>query len=434
MKNGFYNEFDTECMNPNVLKRKESDSRTPFQIDRDRIIFSHAFRRLQSKTQLFRSGEYDFYRTRLTHSIEVARIGRSICDYLRELENPLADHFYIDPDLTEALGLAHDLGHPPFGHIGERELNKLMAPYGGFEGNAQTLRIITDLLYERRDHPMGMNPTRGFIDGILKYKNLFKESFVTLSSGEQKYPENHFIYNEQESYRDFVFGGESIPSSYKEGDKLNHFKSIECQIMDWADDTAYSLHDVIDGIKAGFISQFTIENWAETQALSGSQQKHLETLIDSMKKSIIEPVFSNKLGSFIQACHLETATNFLSGKTNRYAFNLKVMPEIKEECEVYKSLAVELIFKSARIQQVEFKGRHILNRLFKALVENYINPSGESLMIIPARFSHWINSETDKNIKLRRLCDFLSDLTDSLAVKTYKRLFDPEYGSITDIS
>jgi dGTPase len=434
MKNTFYNDFDTANMHPSVLKRKDGDYRSPFQIDRDRIIFSYVFRRLQSKTQLFRSGDYDFYRTRLTHSIEVARVCRSICDYLKAHNTtPLNESFFIDPDLTEAIGLAHDLGHPPFGHIGERELNKLMAHAGGFEGNAQTLRIVTELMYERKDKPMGMNPTRAFLDGILKYKKLHKECFKTLSSGEQQYPQNHFIYNDQEPYRNFVLGDAQIPDALKEGDKLNEFKSIECQVMDWADDTSYSLHDVIDGIKLGFINQSTIEAWAETQQLNERKQKHLEILIDAMRRGNIEPVFSNKLGTFIQACSLTPTTNFLTPRSNRFAFNLTIDPDIKEECEVYKSLAVELIFKSARIQQVEFKGRNILNSLFKALVENYISPSGESLMIIPSRISHWIQGEKDKNVKLRRLCDFLGDLTDKNAIKTYKRLFDPEYGSITDI-
>jgi dGTPase len=124
--NTFYNDFDLERF-PNTPVA-ESDYRNAFQIERDRIIFSYPFRRLQSKTQVFQSGEYDFYRTRLTHSIEVAKIGRSICEYLRASSDQLNDSFYIDADLTEAVGLAHDMGHPPFGHIGERKLNEMMGP------------------------------------------------------------------------------------------------------------------------------------------------------------------------------------------------------------------------------------------------------------------------------------------------------------------
>src|SRR5580704_16255786 len=142
-QNGFYNSFDLES-----LDLRETDNfRSPFQVDRDRIIYSSAFRRLQAKTQVFVSGEFDFYRTRLTHSLEVAQIGRSICSYLQQKSPSLEGDFFIDPDLVEAICLTHDLGHAPFGHAGERTLHHLMLKYGGFEGNAQSLRIITETIY-----------------------------------------------------------------------------------------------------------------------------------------------------------------------------------------------------------------------------------------------------------------------------------------------
>ncbi|MEI2609638.1 MAG: dNTP triphosphohydrolase [Candidatus Promineifilaceae bacterium] len=169
--NRFYSAFDTATLKERPAAPGEY--RNAFQIDRDRIIHSSAFRRLQSKTQVFLSGEYDFYRTRLTHSIEVAQIGRSICSYLQQ-SDLLADDCFIDPDLVESACLAHDLGHPPFGHTGERTLHALMQPYGGFEGNAQTLRILTQTIFsEGRD---GMNPTRALLDGVLKYKTLQAET------------------------------------------------------------------------------------------------------------------------------------------------------------------------------------------------------------------------------------------------------------------
>ena len=125
MQNSFYNDFDEQRFPDTSLP--ESEYRNAFQIERDRIIFAYPFRKLQSKTQVFQSGEYDFYRTRLTHSIEVAKIGRSICHFLQCSSPHLSHDFHVDPDLTEAICLAHDLGHPPFGHIGERKLNELMA-------------------------------------------------------------------------------------------------------------------------------------------------------------------------------------------------------------------------------------------------------------------------------------------------------------------
>src|SRR5260370_31903703 len=140
--NSFYSRFDEESYAP----RTTDQYRTPFQVDRDRVLYSYAFRRLQTKTQVFRPGEYDFYRTRLTHTIEVAQIGRSICSYLLRTSRSLNKSFFIDPDLVEAICLAHDIGHPPFGHAGERTLDKLMANYVGFEGNAQTLRLLTETI------------------------------------------------------------------------------------------------------------------------------------------------------------------------------------------------------------------------------------------------------------------------------------------------
>src|SRR5271168_3177043 len=171
MTNRFYGAFDSETFGG----ERKSDYRNAFQIDRDRIIHAHAFRKLQAKTQVFLSGEYDFYRTRLTHSIEVAQIGRSICHFLRTEAGPLRDDFTIDGDLVEAVCLAHDLGHPPFGHSGERTLQELMAPWGGFEGNAQTLHLLTGTMYQNERGVRGMQPTRALLDGVLKYKKLYRE-------------------------------------------------------------------------------------------------------------------------------------------------------------------------------------------------------------------------------------------------------------------
>src|SRR3981189_2256361 len=193
-RNGFYNSFDLESLNP----REPDDFRSAFQVDRDRIIYSSAFRRLQAKTQVFVSGEFDFYRTRLTHSLEVAQIGRSICSFLQKNAVALETDFFIDADLVEAICLTHDLGHSPFGHAGERTLHQLMKPFGGFEGNAQSLRIIAETIYPGLDSRRGMNPTRAFIDGILKYKRLFREDSEAL---------NQFVYDEQEYLRVFVMGG-----------------------------------------------------------------------------------------------------------------------------------------------------------------------------------------------------------------------------------
>src|SRR5476649_2338333 len=185
MTNRFYGAFDSETPGG----ERKTDYRNAFQIDRDRIIHAQAFRKLQAKTQVFLSGEYDFYRTRLTHSMEVAQIGRSICQYLQVKGGLLRDDFRIDGDLVEAVCLAHDLGHPPFGHSGERTLQELMGRWGGFEGNAQTLHLLIETMYQDRAGVRGMQPTRSLMDGVLKYKTLHGQFRAP--------PTNHFLYDSQ---------------------------------------------------------------------------------------------------------------------------------------------------------------------------------------------------------------------------------------------
>ncbi|MFB9900224.1 dGTP triphosphohydrolase [Cerasicoccus arenae] len=436
MPDVFYTDFDYAAWgDQGPMPPADDPHRSPFQVDRDRVIFSFAFRRLQSKTQVFQSGEYDFYRTRLTHSLEVARIARSIGEWLRR---PEKGGQAIDLDLLEAIGLAHDIGHPPYGHIGERKLNELMASYGGFEGNAQTLRILTQLIYERPDGATGLRPTRAFLDGVLKYKSLRSEETAKLTEEDLKkspWPDNHFLYEEQADVRSFVFGGEAAPADLD----LNHFKSVECQIMDWADDTAYSLHDIVDGAKAGFLTEDTVRKWAA--GLSGKHawmRDHpaLIKLIETISENKLEPRFANKVGHFIHACSLKPTENFLSGMTERHAFRVIVDPEIERERDIYKQLALDVIFLSTRIQQIEFKGGVILHKLFTALAEHYL-PSqitGRSLKLLPEPIHSWTMATEDEATRARLLCDFIASLTDPQAARLYKRLFDPDFGSITDLS
>jgi len=431
MKNEFYNAFDLERFPESTPT--EGEYRNAFQIERDRIIFSYPFRRLQSKTQVFQSGEYDFYRTRLTHSIEVAKIGRSICEYLRASSDHLNDRFYIDADLTEAVGLAHDLGHPPFGHIGERKLNDLMAPYGGFEGNAQTLRILTELIYERPGSTQGIAPTRAFLDGVMKYKALQSECIEQSADGSPKYPDNHFIYDDQVDCRDIIFGGQNIPKELTSPNALNNFKSIECQIMDWADDTAYSLHDIVDGIHARYINVGSLTEWAESQNLNTEQTVLLEKLCEVIRENRYEPYFGWRVGKFVNACTLAPRSGFLSEQTNRHAFDLVIDPAIKAESKLYKHIALDLIFRSPQLQQIEFKGGYILERLFQALCANCADPSKNGLRILPTSEQILLRDEPDESGRYRRLCDYTAGLTDDLAIRTYKRLYDPDFGSIAEL-
>lgn len=422
MQNRFYNAFDAETFGG----ARKPDYRNAFQMDRDRIIHAHAFRKLQSKTQVFLSGEYDFYRTRLTHSIEVSQIGRSICHFLRTRSNLLRDDFYIDSDLVEAVCLAHDLGHPPFGHSGERTLQELMIEWGGFEGNAQTLHLLTETIFQNESGVRGMRPTRALLDGVLKYKKLFREF--------PQPPNNHFLYDAQEVYRRFVFGGKEIPAELHTGEALNAFKSIECQIMDWADDAAYSINDVIDGVKAGFLTFASIESWAAEQTIGAEEQHHLDRLLNAMRTDRLEGVFGARIGRFIEACRLRERDNFMAARTNRYRFELVVSETAQREALFFKRMANDIIFESPQLQQMEHKARRVLFDLWESCWRNYVDRGPRVINILPPQTGRLINAETTRAGKARRICDYLCGLTDGTIVRTYRRLFDPEFGSIRDLS
>jgi len=414
IENRFYNLFDFESLQP----RESDDYRTPFQTDRDRIIYSSAFRRLQAKTQVFLSGEFDFYRTRLTHSLEVAQIGRSMCSFLQQTSPFLHHDFYIDPDLIEAICLTHDIGHSPFGHAGERTLHHLMRPFGGFEGNAQSLRIIGETIYPGLETRRGMNPTRAFVDGIMKYKRLFCEQPEAM---------NHFIYDEQSHFRTFVYDD----VDWREIRDLNHFRSIECEIMDWADDSAYCLNDLVDSINAGFLRFERVQRWAEGKNFSGDSARHAETVLSAIRENKAEPRFSKKIGLFIRSCSLAERSNPLSSKTNRYRYGLSIDPAIRAEADFYKSLSQELVFEHPQLHQLERKGRVILEGIFSAFAESYFIDSGARLL--PESFDRVIRLATERRTRARILCDYMAGMTDGFATRTYKRLFDPDFGSLLDL-
>ena len=420
MANQFYSEFDTTVLSSNARIRAD-EYRSAFQIDRDRILYTSAFRRLQSKTQVFLSGEYDFYRTRLTHSLEVAQIGRSICARLKATGHLLSEAYFIDPDLVEAACLAHDIGHPPFGHAGERVLHEIMREKGGFEGNAQTLRLLTETIYGDK----GMNPTRAFLDATLKYKTLFSEV---------PQAPNHFVYEDQRPYLEFALGGSRLLNDLEPGSQRNEFKSIECQIMDWADDTAYCLNDIVDGANAGFINLEQLEHWASSNKLSSDECQHIEALCSAIRRRRLEPLMGHKVGDFINAVKLaEAPQNLLSEQTARYRYNLIINPETIAESKLYKRLSLDLVFRSPQLQQLDHKAYRILGKLFDIFADNYIGTGKRRLRLLPAENEEAISSAPNDTARARLICDLVAKMTDRFAVRTYRRLADPDFGSIVDL-
>ncbi len=427
MQNRFYQVFDTERASGYC---PEGDFRSPFQIDRDRVLHTPAFRRLQSKTQVFWSGEYDFYRTRLTHSLEVAQIGKSICHWLKYSSDLLHDDFFVDEDLVEAICLSHDLGHPPFGHAGERSLNHFMAEYGGFEGNAQTLRLLTERIFSQTRK--GMDPSRAFLDGVLKYKSLWSELKTTTG----KLPKNHFLYDAQEKHLNWAMGENDFPAELVPGQVRDGFKSIECQIMDWADDTAYSLNDLADSVKAGFLTVERIERWAEKKGHGIEEGSPLRSLLKAIRGQRIEPFVGKQIGRFIKAAHLVTATNFLSATSHRYSLELVVDDEVRAESELFKDLAYEVVFLSPQLKQLEHKGSYMLRRLWEVLEKRYVlgeTIDGQDFKLLPEADAAEIEAAESSEERARLVCDFLAGMTDGYAARTFRRLFEPGFGSIGDL-
>lgn len=428
MENHFYGHFDTERLSG---KSDAGDYRSAFQIDRDRVLHTPTFRRLQNKTQVFWSGEYDFYRTRLTHSLEVAQIGKSICAWLKhDPSTGLADGFFIDPDLVEAVCLSHDLGHPPFGHAGERTLNHLMGEHGGFEGNAQTLRLLTERIFSAKR--AGMDPSRAFIDGVLKYKTLHTELGTAIGVR----PEHHFIYDCQASFLDWALGGHDFPLELSPGKSRDSFKSIECQIMDWADDTAYSLNDLSDSVRAGFLHIEKIETWAANHQQDVSPGSPLGDLIAAIRHRRVDPFVGKRIGRYIRATTLVQDSNFLSAVSNRYKYRLLIDPTVKEESALFKRLAFELVFLSPQLKQLEHKGSRMLRQLWEILATRYIDGEridGQDFQLLPHDTAAEIAEAPSPSARARLVCDFLAGMTDGYAARTYKRLFSPDFGSINDL-
>lgn len=232
---GFLSERETARYNVAEPARSEGDERSPFERDRSRIIHSAAFRNLQGKTQIFEPHSADFMRTRLTHSIEVAQIGRG-----------LAKRFGVPGSLVETACLAHDLGHPPFGHTGEAVLNERMEKHGGFEGNAQTFRILTRLEPKHKDYD-GLDLCRASILAVLKYPYERNE----------RTKDHKFLY--LDDTRGDVTGWlyEGTDQELIDTPNPRPPRTLPCQLMDWADDIAYSVHDLEDGIASGLLRPST---------------------------------------------------------------------------------------------------------------------------------------------------------------------------------
>ena len=204
--------------------------------------------------------------------------------------------------------------------------------------------------------------------------------------------------------------------------------------MDWADDTAYCINDIADGVRAGFLTLERLERWAAKSGLDGITQPLFEELLNDIRRDRLEAVFSLKIGRLIQACRLVSRDSPLSAISNRYAFGLRVDAEALQLAAFYKRVALDLIFRSAPLQQMDYKGDRILEGISEAISECYLEKSELQSRILPEQTAAWMQeAEGDREAQLLVARDYLASLSDGQAMRIHKRLYDPEYASIIDL-
>jgi dGTPase len=347
------------------------DSRPAFERDRDRIIHCAAFRRLEYKTQVFVNHEGDYYRTRLTHSLEVAQIARGIARQLA-----------LNEDLTEALALSHDLGHTPFGHTGEETLNNLMREHGGFEHNRQSLRIV-ELLEERYPGFPGLNLCWETREGIIKHSS------------------------------DYDRPGSHAASAYAPGEK----PSLEAQIIDLADEIAYNNHDIDDGLKAGFITLQELRSvpiWAATWDLVAKkypgldEERHVYQTISHLIGCLIGDLVA-QVRRHLQAGGIDSVAAVRGASARLVDFS----PEIKQQNRELKTFLYRQLYRHYKVERMRIKAERFLSLLF----ENYL----EHPTLLPTAYQQRFELHGTERV----VCDYLAGMTDRYALDEYKRLFDP---------
>jgi dGTPase len=362
-----------------LFLENESTTRTIFQRDRDRIIHSTAFRRLKHKTQVFISHEGDHYRTRLTHSIEVAQIARS-----------MARAFCLDEDLTEAIALVHDFGHTPFGHAGERVLNELMREHGGFDHNAQSLRIVTKL-EQRYPYFDGLNLSWETLEGLVKHNGPVLEPSQPILDFDALFPLN-----------------------------LKSFASLEAQAAAIADDIAYDSHDIDDGLRASILNFDELR----TAPLIGDIIVDIERDYTNLSRPrMIAEITRRQITKMVEDVMKQTAHNLerLHPQTTddiRHAGHALVtfsphMARLEKELK-------DFLFKKLYRHNHVVEKMRVAGGLIEDLFHFYIKNPHE----LP---ENWCEKN---DLDVRKICDFLSGMTDQFAIREHQRLFDSSYTSL----
>ncbi|MEE1894509.1 anti-phage deoxyguanosine triphosphatase [Pseudomonas otitidis] len=426
----------------NRLENIASDNfqRDQYARDRARIIHSAYFRRLQGKTQVLGLGESDFYRTRLTHSLEVAQLSSGLTEFLKEKykDDINIKDFIPEKDLIEAISLAHDIGHPPFGHGGEVALNYCMRDDGGFEGNAQTLRICTKL--GEYSESAGLNLTRRTLLGVIKYPITYSASVnkAIYDSDDHRnidrYKPPKCIFDDETASLDWILG--HLPNSEREifslanshegkHSKTEH-KSLDCSIMEIADDIAYGVHDLEDAIALGLIDR---SSWdlEILSLLNGSSEKYsLAPQIDRLTENLFsgenrrrKKAVGELVNHFITASEITHKGIF---SENIYDLSATLQTKARESLNLLHSFIIKNVIQTPEVQTLEYKGQKMIMDLFDAIANN-------PTRLLPLKYR---NRYTESNQSLRIICDYLSGTTDDYATRLYHKIFTPSSGSIFD--
>ena len=432
--------------------KRQHDHRSPFQRDRGRILHSAAFRRLQSKTQVMGSGQSDFYRTRLTHSLEAAQIGSGISAQLRYKHPQLcAELFPDDETLIESICLAHDIGHPPFGHGGEIALNFMMRNHGGFEGNGQTFRIVSRL--EPFSEFYGMNLSRRTLLGLIKYPqtlaNLTQlplpevpQSFRQLKAGDWHPAKG--LYSDDAEMFDWVLSPlssadrELFQSTKNISSKHNKtlFKSLDCSLMELADDIAYGIHDLEDAIVTGIVNQQDFDNEVITK-LKEIDEPWIKEYCETLSAKLFNDqhyIQKEAIGALVNFLITEIYLSDLNvSKVNEdidikfteplLRYNAKLPENAGNALQIFKDFVFSFVIKQTSIQQLEYRGQQIVMELFEAL-------ASDPTRLLPKHAAQrWAYAKNNDLNEYRVIADYVSGMTDDYATQLYQTLFLPSGSS-----
>lgn len=394
------------------------------QRDRARLIHSSAFRRLQSKTQVLGIGESDFYRTRLTHSLEVAQIGSGICENLRERSSSQQEFLEWIPTLSqiEAICLAHDIGHPPFGHGGEVALNFYMHEIGGFEGNGQTLRIVSQLGEYSPDK--GLDLTRRTMLGILKYPVLHKEvanydhicTFRTKINIDSYKPPK-CIHDDDIEILDWILNGlpqEDVKKfrmlKEKDGKFKSEYKAFDTSIMELADDISYGVHDLEDALALRLVTERewndeVIARLSGNNVISNDVNFYTDKLFSSLNKERKHAI-SKLIGYFIPEITIQRQNKF---QTPLLDLQAVMSDDASKTLEILKDFVFKNVIKRPEVQTLEYKGQQMVLSLFEVLQDN------PKRLLPLSTYEKYSESENPKRV----ISDYISGMTDSYATKLY---------------